>query len=241
MTKDYYLILGIAATATREDVKAAFRRRALELHPDRSGLGSGPFQDLQEAYGVLSDPERRRCYDRRYWAPTAPRSRPGPAPEPLVARRPKAEPLRPVEPVRRFREVSLGSSFETHRPSLEELFERLWSNWTAVNRPKSERLESLTVEVVVTPEDAASGGQVRLWIPAKAVCRTCGGRGGLGVYECWRCEGQGALTTEYPLDLDVPKGLRDGDAVRIPLDRFGIGNLYLIVLFRVSPAEWETK
>ena len=49
MAKNYYLILGISADASAEDVKAAFRRRALELHPDRSGLESGPFQDAQEA------------------------------------------------------------------------------------------------------------------------------------------------------------------------------------------------
>ncbi len=64
MAKNYYLILGITADATKEDIKAAFRRRAMELHPDRSGLGSGPFQEAQEAYSVLADPDRRRRYDR---------------------------------------------------------------------------------------------------------------------------------------------------------------------------------
>ena len=90
MAKNYYLILGLAADASREDIKAAFRRRALELHPDRSGLGSGPFQEVQEAYRVLGDPERRRRYDRTH-PPRAPRGfRSGPAPEPLVSQRPKA-------------------------------------------------------------------------------------------------------------------------------------------------------
>ena len=59
MAKNYYLILGIAEDASREDIRAAFRRRALELHPDRSGMERGPFQEVQEAYNVLSDPERR--------------------------------------------------------------------------------------------------------------------------------------------------------------------------------------
>ena len=150
MAKNYYLILGITANASREDVKAAFRRRALELHPDRSGLGSGAFQDLQEAYSVLGNPERRRRYDREYQplAPRRPRS--APAPEPLVTRRPKDEPFRPDEPARPFREVSLAESFETYRPSFDELFDRFWSNFEDVSRPKSEELESLTVEVLVS-------------------------------------------------------------------------------------------
>ena len=50
MSKNYYLVLGISADASTEDIKAAFRRRARELHPDRSGRESGPFQDAQEAY-----------------------------------------------------------------------------------------------------------------------------------------------------------------------------------------------
>lgn len=234
MTKNYYLILGITADASREDIKAAFRHRALELHPDRSGLESGPFLELQEAYSVLGDPDRRRRYDREY-QPLAPRrSRSAPAPEPLVTQRPKGEPFRPEEPVRPFREVSLAESFETYRPSFDELFDRLWSNFEEVSRPKSEELESLTVEVLLSPDEAAYGGQVRVWIPARSACRACGGRGSVGLYECWRCEGHGALTTEFPLDLDYPAGLRDGYAVRIPLTRFGIENLYLTVLFRVS-------
>ena len=75
MAKNYYLILGITADASAEDIKAAFRRRALELHPDRSGLESGPFQDAQEAYSVLGDAERRRRYDRQHRTVGAPGQR----------------------------------------------------------------------------------------------------------------------------------------------------------------------
>src|SRR5512134_3067787 len=95
MQKNYYLILGITSDASLDEVKAAFRRRAMELHPDTSGLESGPFLEVQEAYGVLSDPERRRRYDSRT-VPIVARRRPwGPAAEPMVRARPQAEPLRP--------------------------------------------------------------------------------------------------------------------------------------------------
>src|SRR5512135_783069 len=100
MPKNYYLILGVTSDASAEDIKAAFRQRAMELHPDRSGLASRPFQDAQEAYSVLGDPERRRRYDQQHQAGSAPGRRRGPAPEPLVRERPRGEPLRPVEPAR---------------------------------------------------------------------------------------------------------------------------------------------
>ncbi|MCL4788327.1 MAG: DnaJ domain-containing protein [Verrucomicrobia bacterium] len=234
MLKNYYLILGVTADASLDEIKTAFRRRALELHPDASGLHSDPFLELQEAYAVLTDPDRRRRYDQQFVAVAPASSARRATAEPLGSPRPKGEPFRPVEPARGFREVSLTESFATYRPSFDELFDRFWSNFEDLTRPKAERLESLTVEVVVRPEEAARGGQVRVWIPARAACPACGGRGAVGGYECWRCEGHGALTSEFPLAVTYPRGLRDGDAVRLPLDRFGVRNFYLTVLFRVS-------
>jgi molecular chaperone DnaJ len=128
MAKNYYLILGISEDASREDIRAAFRRRALELHPDRSGMESGPFQALQEAYSVLGDPERRRRYDRERGGAPSRRSPAGRAAETVRPRRPKGEPLRPAEPFRGFREVSLTEPFQTYRPSFEELFDWFWSS-----------------------------------------------------------------------------------------------------------------
>jgi len=105
--RDYYVILGIASDATLDEVKSAFRRRAMELHPDTSGLESGPFLEAQEAYAVLSDPERRRRYDRRA-VPVTTRRRPwGPAAEPMVRAQSKAEPLRAANSAHGF-QISLN-------------------------------------------------------------------------------------------------------------------------------------
>ena len=234
MAKNHYLVLGVPADASHEEIKAAFRRRARESHPEQAGRESEPFLEIQEAYAVLADPERRQHYNQRT-SVVATRHWPwGPAPEPLTARRPAGGPLRPVAPGRSLREASLAESFETYGPSIDELFARLRSNFETLTRPKAEQLASLTVELVVSAEEARWGGRVRIWIPARATCATCGGHGAVGAYECWQCEGHGALTTEYPVEVDYPPGLSDGYAVRIPLTRFGIENFYLTVLFRVS-------
>jgi len=128
MAKNYYLILGISENASPGDIRAAFRRRALELHPDRSGMESGPFQALQEAYSVLGDPERRRRYDRERGRAPGRRPPTRRTAEPLRPPRPKAQPFRPVEPFGGFRDVSLRESFQTYHPSVEELFDRFWSS-----------------------------------------------------------------------------------------------------------------
>jgi molecular chaperone DnaJ len=238
MATNYYLVLGVTAEASGDEIKAAFGRRASDLRPNRSGLASGPFQEAQQAYSVLSDPERRRRYDQQYRTVAAGGRRSGPVPEPLMGERRKGESLRPVEPARGFREVSLLESFETYRPSFDELFGRFWGNFEPFGRPKAEQLESLTAEVVVSPEEARYGGRVRVLLPARAACGTCGGHGAVGPYECWRCEGHGAVTTEYPVEVEYPPGIPDGYALRIPLARFGIQNFYLTVLFRVSEG-WD--
>lgn len=234
MKKNYYLVLGVSPGASVQEIGAAFRRQALAAHPDQSGSESGRFREVQEAYGVLGDSDRRRRYDRQAgWLAAGPSGR-LPAPRPPVRGRPRGEPLRPVRTSRECREVSLAESFEVYGPSFDELFDRFWSNFELSDRPKAERLESLTVEMLLSPDDARFGGRVRVRIPARAACSFCGGHGAVGPYECWRCEGRGALTVQYPVDVAYLAGARDGDAVRIPLARFGIENFYLTVLFRVG-------
>ncbi len=80
------------------------------------------------------------------------------------------------------------------------------------------------------------GAPCRARVMIRARCAECGGHGTVGFYECWYCEGHGAVMTEYPVEVSVPPGTQDGDAVRIPLAQFGIENFYLTLLFRVSSA-----
>lgn len=131
MRKNYYLILGVGSDATLEEIKSAFRRRAMELHPDHSGMESGPFLEIQEAYSVLTDPERRRGYDRQGDSTTIiVRRGPGPPPEPLARRRRvRAEPFAQDERGRGAQEFSMGKSFDSYRPSFDELFDRIWNNF----------------------------------------------------------------------------------------------------------------
>ena len=65
--KDYYKILNVTESATQEDIKKSFRKLALELHPDHNPDDPGSeekFKDVTEAYGVLSDLQKKQEYDR---------------------------------------------------------------------------------------------------------------------------------------------------------------------------------
>jgi curved DNA-binding protein CbpA len=71
--RNHYRTLKVEPTADEATIKAAFRRLALRYHPDRASTtrAARRFQDIREAYEVLSDPEKRREYDRVYRAQTA--------------------------------------------------------------------------------------------------------------------------------------------------------------------------
>jgi len=68
MAKDYYQILGVPRNASNEDVKKAYRKLAMQYHPDRNQgkekWANEKFKEINEAYGVLGDPQKRQQYDQ---------------------------------------------------------------------------------------------------------------------------------------------------------------------------------
>ncbi len=64
MSKDYYKILGVEKSATEDEIKKAFRRKAHEHHPDKKSGNEQAFKDVNEAYGILGDKDNRAKYDQ---------------------------------------------------------------------------------------------------------------------------------------------------------------------------------
>ena len=225
MAKSYFAILGISSGATGDEIRSAYRRLAKEFHPDHFAGGSERFQEVQEAYSVLGNNRRRREYKQsiRKMPPKTPLKRPDYLePEPLIPKKSPVD-LGEVSPVR---------SFQSFTPSIDEVFDLLWRNFSSLEQPKSGRVKNLTLEVTLTPEQARRGGNARIMVPAQAVCPTCRGDGGVGLYDCTRCAGEGVISGEMPVSVSFPPGLVRDHAVMIPLDRFGIRNVHVTVLFR---------
>ncbi len=210
MPKDPYVTLHVERDASPGQIQAAYKHWAKEIQPPGDSPIGEALHELQDAYAVVGHPRRRQTYDKTQ----------------------QAEPLRAPA-----REIQLRGSFETYHPSFEELFERFWGNFDLMTRPKAERVESLTIEVPLSSEQARAGGRARVMIPARAQCPTCFGHGAVGTYQCWHCGGHGSITADYPVDLSYPPGFVNEYALRVPLEQFGIHNFYLTVRFRVSSEE----
>jgi len=66
-TRDYYEILGVAKTASQDEIKKSYRKLAFQFHPDRNKddpKSEEKFKEAAEAYEVLGDPEKRKIYDQ---------------------------------------------------------------------------------------------------------------------------------------------------------------------------------
>ena len=209
--KTYYMILGVSRTENERGIRAAYRDLAKRLHPDVAGEQSTrAFQEVTEAYDVLSDPQRRREYNHKL--------RRSEAGEGVSVRR--------AEPIVRDSVTILGNP-ESIRPSFEAMYDRFLRNFTGLGVPKSEHLEGLNFEVLLTPEEAARGCIVPIGVPTFHRCPQCAGSGHDWVFPCIYCQQQGMIETEEQVRVRIPAMTPSGSVFEMPLEGLGIHNFYL--------------
>ncbi|MBN1611423.1 MAG: DnaJ domain-containing protein [Polyangiaceae bacterium] len=227
-SKTYYMILGVSSTASPGGIKAAYRDLARRLHPDVAGeQATRAFQEISEAYAVLSDAQRRRDYNDKLK-----RASDG---EIVAVRRVEAEPL-VREP------TTLLGNPERIRPSFEAMYERFLRNFTGIGVPKSEQPEALNFDVLLTPEEAARGCVVPVGVPVFTRCPQCAGSGQDWVFPCVCCRQQGMIENEKVVRIRVPPMVPSGSSYEIPLRGLGIHNFFLrIHVFVESQPGWGGK
>lgn len=223
--KNYYLVLGVSRTESTAGIRSRYRDLARALHPDVAGAhGTEAFKEVAEAYRILADPAARRRHNDE------------------LTRAANASPVAPVVPTGPWRWEApwhreplsiFEAPREAVRPSLDALIERLFRNFTGIGVRKSERLQALTFEVVLTPQEAARGGEVAFGVPALERCRECnGGRGWL--FPCATCGGEGVTVAETTVRVAIPSMVRPGTVLEVPLQGVGVRNLYLRLLVRIE-------
>jgi DnaJ-class molecular chaperone len=232
--KDPYLVLGVPRGAAIEEVKRAYRRLVLALHPDRSqdSQGSDQLRDVQHAYETLQDPASRRAYDLSQRDPDKPSEveHGDTPPESLTYATWRHEV--------RFRPEPFATGDAEIAQRARQLFTEVDEALGGVvpevfpNRPASVN-KDLFVEVMLTESEARVGGTFPLAIPVQKQCRACLGSGlGSLTESCATCGGRGYHTEKKELELVVPAGVSHGQQTSLSITT-GEKPLTLRVLVRV--------
>ena len=211
--RTYYMVLGVSSNETPHGIRATYRELAKRLHPDVAGEKSTrAFREATEAYDVLSDPQRRREYnDALECEPQSEGEAWRPPSRGLVHRDP----------------VTILGNPEGIRPSFEAMQARFLRNFTGRGMPKSERLEALDFEIILTEREAVRGAVAPVAVPVFVRCPECGGTGNVWGYPCVECLQLGWLETERVVRIVIPPMTPSGSVFEVVLRGLGIENFFL--------------
>lgn len=232
--RDYYEVLGVEKGASEDELKKAFRKKAKEFHPDLNKdnpEAEGKFKEVNEAYEVLSDPEKRSRYDQFGHAGVDPSAAGG---------------------------AGYGQGFGGFGGiDMEDIFGSIFGGGFGGGRARQNRPEkgrTLQQNITVTFEEAAFGtektiriirmencdechgsgakkgtqpetcptcrgtGQVRMsmgFMSTARTCDACRGTGKIIKEPCPACQGYGQVRRDRTINVKIPAGIADGQAISI--------------------------
>jgi molecular chaperone DnaJ len=223
--KDYYQILGVSRNASEKEIKQAYRRLARRHHPDlnpNDKSAEARFKEINAAYEVLSDPEKRKKYDQfgDQWE--------------YAEQFAKAEGQEGV----RWDFSKGGTTFEYGDLSdFGDIFSNLFGDAGIGSRMRRgpQRGQDIESPIEVSLEEAYHGSARVIQLQTAEPCTACGGTGKVGNRVCTICNGTGGKVIPRRLEVKIPAGVRDGSRIRIAGEggpgraEGNKGDLYLVV------------
>ena len=227
--KDYYSILGVSRSSTDNDVKKAYRQLARKYHPDvnpGNKAAESRFKEINEAYEVISDEEKRRKYDKYgdQWQYADQLDRAASSQGGTQWRQSQGG-------------AHTGYDFEGAE-DMGDIFENLFRGFNsgAGTTQQFSRPRSVQNAIEVTLEEAYTGATRTFQLQSEEVCQTCGGTGRSGSRGnmCQACSGAGSIARVKRIEVKIPPGVIDGSKIRLSgegaMGRGGVkGDLYLVV------------
>lgn len=203
--KDYYQILGVSRNAPEKEIKQAYRRLARKHHPDlnpNDKSAEAKFKEINAAYEVLSNPEKRKKYDQfgEQWE--------------YADQFAKAGGQERV----RWDFGKSGTTFEYGDLSgLGDIFSSLFGDSGIGSRMKRgpQRGQDIESPIEVSLEEAYHGSTRVIQLQTAGPCTACGGTGRVGNRVCTICGGAGVKVIPKRLEVKIPAGVRDGSRIRI--------------------------
>ena len=261
--RDYYETLGVARGASPDEIKKAYRAKAKALHPDRNADNpdaEARFKEVNEAYDILKDADKKAAYDRFGHAAFEGGTGPGAA-----------------GAHGGFRQADFSSAFSD---VFEDLFGDIMGGRRGGGRSRAQRGSDLRYNLRVTLEEAWKGAQKTITVPTAATCDLCKGSGAEGGADpqpcptcggagkvrsqqgfftvertcptcngagqiiknpCRNCHGAGRIEKERQLSVNIPAGVETGTRIRLAGEgEAGLrggpsGDLYIFIEVREHP------
>lgn len=233
--KDYYKTLGVPRTASEKEIKLTYRKMARQYHPDLhpgDKTAETRFREINEAYEVLSDPEKRKKYDMfgQYWrGGQAAGTSPPPGFETIFAN---------LGDLGSVFGGGVGKGHKRSGAAFSDFFELLFggegdlSGWDSNARAPRQDQEH---RIQLTLEEAGKGARKNIELTLDELCASCQGKGGFlrsslsGRSLCVSCGGKGVIQRRKRIEVKIPAGVTAGSKIRIPGQLQGGGDLYLRV------------
>ncbi len=241
--KDYYKTLGVGRTATEDEIRKAFRKLARVYHPDVAkdkAQAENKFKEINEAYEVLSDKDKRKKYDSlgADW-------KGGYAPPPGSGGQSyRANSWRSGAPGQSAEDFEFGGT------GFSDFFEQFFGG----NRSGSsgrrgsvfedgeapQRGQDMEADIMVTLAEAMTGSVRPISLRRNGKCERCGGSGRMQNRPCPTCGGVGQIARTEKYQVKIPAGVREGQKLRLAGQGEGgsgnapRGDLYLRVKFAAN-------
>ncbi|HUB93455.1 MAG TPA: molecular chaperone DnaJ [Verrucomicrobiae bacterium] len=179
--RDYYEVLGVGKNASADEIKKAFRQKAVELHPDRGG-DEEKFKEVNEAYEVLKDTSKRQRYDQFGHAGVG------------------GSAASDGNPFSGFSGGFSGQNvnFDFGDLGLGDIFSSFFGGQTTGGKPRQARGNDVETRIEISFEEAVFGTEVDLKLNLEDVCSHCKGttaEPGHGLKSCETCNGRGQVVT----------------------------------------------
>ncbi|TVQ56303.1 MAG: molecular chaperone DnaJ [Rhodobacteraceae bacterium] len=203
--RDFYETLGVARGASEDDIKKAYRKLAKELHPDRNkddASAEAKFKEVNAAYEVLKDPQKRAAYDQFGHAAFQ---------NGMGGGRPGGGPG--------------GADFAS---AFSDVFDDLFGDFVGAGRrgaaggQRRTRGADLRYNLTITLEEAFAGKQTTITVPGSATCSGCdgtGSEGGAQPQTCPTCQGMGKVRAQqgfFTIERTCPTCMGRGQIVKNP-------------------------
>lgn len=184
--RDYYEILGVSRNATTDEIKKAYRKLAMQYHPDRVSEdkkkeAEEKFKEISEAYAVLSDPEKRKLYDTYGHAG-------------IDSHFSREDIFRGADFSSIFEDFGFGNIFE-------DIFSSFGFSGFGSSSTRRKRVgENINYQIEITLEESAFGVEKSISFPRYGRCDGCGGSGaerGSSYKKCPSCGGRGVVSSGF--------------------------------------------